>query len=140
LNGDWSGVLVDNYASAGWWLGAESTMNVEIRLQDIFEVPLPRGDVYILGSILHDLNDASANLLLRSIVENGKVAHVLVIERSYDPGLMSDSARDLDIRLLFGGQERSTRQLMSLLTSAGLRQVDASETIDRYRLLLGRSV
>jgi hypothetical protein len=62
----------------------------------------------------------------------------VVVERTWDPTLLRDSSRDLDMRLLFGGRERSDAELAALFSAAGLVVEPTVSTSDGYRVLTCR--
>jgi SAM-dependent methyltransferase len=87
--------------------------------------PLPgHGDAYLLSSILHDWNDADAEVILRRCAEAaGEGNRVLIGD------LVSTGEEDqvvfthLDLRMLayFGGRERTLEGFRALTAAAGLR-------------------
>lgn len=87
--------------------------------------PLPAGaDLYLLTWVLHDWSDEEAERILRRCAEAaGEDGRVLVVENLATDGRRADVAAAMDLRLLvlFGGRERTPRQLDDLVTRAGLR-------------------
>lgn len=91
--------------------------------------PLPAGaDLYLLTWVLHDWSDDEALSILRRCAEaaadGGKGdGEILVVENLVTDGRRADVAAAMDLRLLvlFGGRERTPRQLDDLVSRAGLR-------------------
>lgn len=87
--------------------------------------PLPAGaDLYLLTWVLHDWSDEEAERILRRCAEAaGEGGRVLVVENLVTDGRRADVAAAMDLRLLvlFGGRERTPRQLDDLVTRTGLR-------------------
>jgi O-methyltransferase/methyltransferase family protein len=85
---------------------------------------VPRGDAYVLSTILHDWDDESASAILRTIRAGAPAgARVLLIVAVVGPGNERDGAKWLDLLMLalFGGRERDATQWRSLIEGAGLR-------------------
>jgi hypothetical protein len=90
---------------------------------------VPSGDVYILGTVLHDWDDNHAASILRTIRENGASrARVLILDSVIEPGNDPQGAKWLDLLMLIiaAGRERTETEWRALVESAGLR-VDAIE-------------
>ncbi|WP_151483394.1 methyltransferase [Streptomyces albicerus] len=90
--------------------------------------PLPAGaDLYLLTWVLHDWNDDDALRILRrcaaAATPGGGGGEILIVENLVTGGRRADVAAAMDLRLLvlFGGRERTPRQLDDLITRAGLR-------------------
>lgn len=87
--------------------------------------PLPAGaDLYLLTWVLHDWNDDDALRILRRCAEAAADGgEILVVENLVTEGRRADVAAAMDLRLLvlFGGRERTPRQLDDLVSRAGLR-------------------
>jgi hypothetical protein len=84
---------------------------------------VPAGDVYILGTVLHDWNDEHAAAILRTIRECAPPgARVLIIDAVIPPGNDPYGAKWLDLLMLalFAGRERTEAQWRALLDGAGL--------------------
>jgi len=134
----WRGVLLDTYDDAGWWatVYASFGLRLERRLANVLTQDLPAADVYVLGSLLHDLTDADSAMLLQSCSDSArKGSRLVIIERWFDPGDLRDSARDLDMQILFGGRERTLIEYNEAVTYAGFASVTASATPDGYHVL-----
>ncbi|MBV8519304.1 MAG: hypothetical protein JO197_18060 [Acidobacteria bacterium] len=139
LPADWRGVVFDCYEDAGWLV---RTASPELReridvLQDDFSDRMPTGaGIYILGSILHNLDDADALGLLRRCRQTlDHSSELLIIERRWNPRDLADSSRDLDMHILFGGRERTDRELAELLNGAGFIHSTITTTTDGYRIM-----
>jgi len=141
LSADWRAVVSDCYEDAGWLV---RTASPELReridvLHDDFSDRMPMGTgIYILGSILHNLDDADAlGLLWRCRKALNNASELLIIERRWNPRDLADSSRDLDMHILFGGRERTDRELAELLNDAGFTHSTMTATTDGYRIMTG---
>jgi hypothetical protein len=138
---DWTAIVLDCYAEAGWLVN-ESSAPLRNRIQVInarMEHNIPTGvGVYILGSVLHNLDDQEAqDLLQRCALAAGKHSEVIIIERIWDPNNLSDSSRDIDMRILFGGRERTNQELADLVSGANVTLARTRVTTDGYRIFYG---
>jgi hypothetical protein len=96
---------------------------------DALEAVPSGGDVYVLKSVLHGLDDAAAARALarcRAAMEPGKT--LLLVEMVLPPGTDPHPARLMDLLMLVGchGCERGEDEYRALLGSAGFR-LDAVE-------------
>jgi hypothetical protein len=87
---------------------------------------VPRGDVYVLSTILHDWDDEHAAAIVRTIraaAEPG--ARLLVIETVLPPGNEPHGAKWLDLLMLalFAGRERDEAQWRALLDGSGFEPI-----------------
>lgn len=90
---------------------------------------VPPGDVYILGTVLHDWDDERAAAILRTISKAAPPgARVLILDSVIQPGNDPQGAKWLDLLMLViaGGRERTEAEWRALVEGAGLR-VDAIE-------------
>jgi O-methyltransferase/methyltransferase family protein len=90
---------------------------------------VPAGDVYVLGTILHDWDDEKAAAILRAIREAASPgARVLILDSVIQPGNDPQGAKWLDLLMLViaAGRERTDPEWLELVEGAGLR-VDAIE-------------
>lgn len=95
---------------------------------DFFE-RVPEGDVYILGTVLHNWDDVRALLILRTIRESAPpAARVAIIDSVIARGNEPDGAKWLDLLMLalFSGRERTQADWTRLIEAAGLT-VDAMQ-------------
>ena len=94
-----------------------------------FDGPPPPADCYLLKYIIHDWDDTRARQILASCRDGaGADGVILLIDR-----LLPDRLTDIpdhrrmaraDLTMMsYGGQERSEREMFTLLHSAGLRPV-----------------
>jgi hypothetical protein len=84
---------------------------------------VPQGDVYVLGTVLHDWDDAHAAAILRTIRDCAPPdARVVIIDAVIPPGNDPYGAKWLDLLVLalFAGRERTEGQWRTLLESACL--------------------
>ena len=91
---------------------------------------VPRGNVYILATILHDWNDDRAAAILRTIrAAAPDDARLIVIDAVIPPGNDADGAKWLDLLMLalFNGRERDERQWRMLLAAGGFEPVRIDE-------------
>jgi hypothetical protein len=136
-----TGTLFDMYPDAGWYVREVQpalTGRIDIQVGDpMGELP-GGGDLYFLASLLHDLSDASAlDLLERCSAAAADGSAIVVVERNWDRRSLPDSARDLDMQLLFGGQERTDDELSALLAGSGFEVTCVLRT-GNYLALSGR--
>lgn len=91
---------------------------------DFFQA-VPAADSYILKSVIHDWNDASAISVLKNCVAamRGKAGKVILLEMVLSPGNEPDLGKwiDLEMLMMAGGHERTEAEFAELLTKAGLR-------------------
>jgi hypothetical protein len=89
---------------------------------DFFE-RVPRGDVYVLSTILHDWDDESAARILGTIRGSAPAgARVRILDAVVPDGNGEHGAKWLDLLMLalFGGRERNEAEWRALLGAAGL--------------------
>jgi hypothetical protein len=98
---------------------------IEFVAGDFFE-RVPTGDVYVLGTILHDWDDERATAILRTIrnaAPDG--ARLLILDAVVPPGNEPAGSKWLDLLMLtlFAGKERSEAQWRELLAAGGFEPV-----------------
>jgi hypothetical protein len=86
---------------------------------------VPRGDVYVLSTILHDWDDEGAASMRTIHAAAPADARLLVLETVVPPGNEPHGAKWLDLLVLalFGGRERDETQWRELLADAGFEPV-----------------
>ena len=87
---------------------------------------VPRGDVYVLGTILHNWPDENAARILRAIrAAAPDDARLLVIDSVVPDGNGRNPVKWLDLLMLalFGGRERDEAQWRALLAATGFEPV-----------------
>jgi SAM-dependent methyltransferase len=87
---------------------------------------VPEGDVYILGTILHDWDDARATEILRTIRAAARPdSRLLIIDAVVPAGNEPGGGKWLDLLMLAisGGKERSEAQWRELLAAGGFEPV-----------------
>lgn len=103
-------------------LGADDRW--ELISGDFFE-SVPRADVYVLKSIMHDWPDEQATLILRNIRKAmAPGGRVLVMDPVIPPGNTPHASKLLDLIVMAvyeGGRERTEEELRQLFAGAGLR-------------------
>ncbi len=102
---------------------ALAARGVEFVAGSFFE-RVPAGDVYILGTILHDWDDEHAAAILRTIRADAPAgARVLIVDAVVATGNEPQGAKWLDLLMLAfaGGRERTEREWRQLLDGVGLR-------------------
>jgi O-methyltransferase domain/Dimerisation domain len=114
----------------------------EVESLDVFESVPRDGDVYVLGHVLHGLEDDRASLVLRNCARAmASGAHVLVVER-----LLPEAAHvhvdaqeafihDAVAFAIYGGRSRTESELRALISAAGLR-TDEVRVLDSGDCLL----
>ena len=102
---------------------------------DFFEA-VPRGDAYVLSTILHDWNDARAGAILRTIrAAAPKDARLIVMDAVIPAGNERHGAKWLDLLMLalFAGRERDEEQWRELLASAEFEPVQIEDGLIQAR-------
>jgi O-methyltransferase domain len=101
---------------------ALSAHGVEFVEGSFFE-RVPPGDVYVLGTILHDWDDEHATAILRIIRAGARPgARVLIVDAVLAPGNEPHGAKWLDLLMLtIAGRERTEPEWRALIEEAGLR-------------------
>jgi hypothetical protein len=88
---------------------------------------VPEGDVYVLGTILHDWDDEHAGAILATIRAHAPShARVVIIDSVLEPGNEPSGAKWLDLLMLvlFRGRERTEEEWRVMIEAAGFT-VDA---------------
>ena len=88
---------------------------------------VPAGDVYVLGTVLHDWDDDAATAILRTIRSDAPPrARVLILDAVVPLGNDPHGAKWLDllVLVLLRGRERTEAEWRALVEGAGLR-IDA---------------
>jgi len=140
LSTSWRCIILDNYEQAGWHAQSQiPPQQLRVKISRSWPA-LPQGaGLYIIASVIHNLDDTAALQLLRSCVRAATSrSQVLLIERTWDPSSLSDSSRDLDMQILFGGKERTDQELLALLKASGLHAVTKYDTDDNYRIITAK--
>ena len=97
---------------------------------------VPEGDVYMLGTILHDWDDDSATKILRTIrAAAPEHARLVVIDAVVPPGNEPFGPKWLDLLMLtlFAGRERDEEQWRTLLADGGFEPVRFDERLIEAR-------
>jgi O-methyltransferase domain len=97
---------------------------------------VPRGDVYILSTILHDWDDERSEAILRTIgAGTPEGARLLILETVIPPGNEPHGAKWLDLLMLtlFAGRERDEAQWRALLEAGGFEPVRIDDGIIEAR-------
>ncbi len=110
--------------------------NVAKRLQvvsgDFFKDPLPQADLYSLGRILHDWNNAKIQLLLTKIFESLPAGGgLLIAEKMLNDDKSGPSwaqMQDLNMLLCTEGKERTLLEYSELLKSVGFSDISGCRT------------
>jgi hypothetical protein len=87
---------------------------------------VPTGDAFLLSTILHNWDDASALRILRTVhAAAGETARLILLEAVIEPGNEPDGAKWLDLLMLalFAARERTEEQWRRLLLDAGFEVV-----------------
>jgi hypothetical protein len=97
---------------------------------------VPRGDAYVLSTILHDWDDEHAAMILRTIRAAAPAdARLLVLDAVVPAGNDPDGTKWLDLLMLvlFAGRERDEAQWHALLASGGFEPVRFEERLIEAR-------
>jgi hypothetical protein len=91
-----------------------------------FRVSVPRGDAYLLKSVLHDWTDEQCRVILGRCAEAaGASGRLVIVERvlpdQVGRGDLEALLSDLNMLVMLGGRERTESEFDRLLTSAGFR-------------------
>jgi SAM-dependent methyltransferase len=93
---------------------------------------VPEGDVYVLGTVLHDWDDESATRILRTIRRSApEGSRLLILDAVLPPGNEPNGTKWLDVLMLalLGGKERSEEQWRELLAAGGFEPVRFHEAL-----------
>jgi O-methyltransferase len=93
---------------------------------------VPPGDVFILGTILHDWDDERAASILRTIRSAAAAeSRLLVIDAVVPPGKEQGGRKWLDLLMLTvaGGKERTEAQWRELFAAGGFEPVRFHEAL-----------
>jgi acetylserotonin N-methyltransferase len=105
---------------------------IEFMAGDFFADPLPSGDLYALGRILHDWAEPKILLLLRKICDHlPSGGAVLIAEKLLDDdkrGPRWAQMQNLNMLTCTEGKERTAMEYRCLLEQAGFSQVAAAKT------------
>jgi hypothetical protein len=108
---------------------------------DILEYVPRGGDVYLLKSVIHGLDDDRATHVLRNCQQvMRKSSKVLLVEFVMPPGNDPFPGKLMDLLMLVGcyGRERTEEEFHSLFVAAGLRMVNLMTTKYGYSVMEGR--
>jgi O-methyltransferase domain/Dimerisation domain len=97
---------------------------------------VPEGDVYLLGTILHDWDDESAAKILRTIGAAAPGhARLVILDAVVPPGNEPFGPKWLDLLMLtlFAGRERNEDQWRTLLAEGGFEPVRFHERLIEAR-------
>jgi hypothetical protein len=97
---------------------------------------VPKGDVYLLGTILHDWDDDSATKILRTIrAAAPEHARLVILDAVVPPGNEPFGPKWLDLLMLtlFAGRERDEDQWRALLADGGFEPVRFDERLIEAR-------
>jgi SAM-dependent methyltransferase len=93
---------------------------------------IPEGDVYVLGTVLHDWNDESATRILHTIRSSAPAgSRLLILDAVLPPGNEPNGTKWLDVLMLalVGGKERTEPQWRELLAAGGFEPVRFHEAL-----------
>jgi O-methyltransferase domain/Dimerisation domain len=97
---------------------------------------VPAGDVYLLGTILHDWDDESATKILRTIrAAAPEHVRLVILDAVVPPGNEPFGPKWLDLLMLtlFAGRERDEDQWRALLAAGGFEPVRFDERLIEAR-------
>jgi acetylserotonin N-methyltransferase len=105
---------------------------IEVEAGDFFTDPLPEGDLYALGRILHDWTEEKIlNLLGRVHERLGRGGAVLIIEKLLDEdrrGPRWALMQNLNMLVCTEGKERTLAEYKALLRRVGFSEVQGCHT------------
>ncbi|HET8872996.1 MAG TPA: methyltransferase [Gaiellaceae bacterium] len=108
---------------------------IEFMPGDFFEA-VPRGNAYILSTILHDWDDDRAAAILRTIrAAAPEDARLLLLESIVPAGNEPDGTKWLDLLMLtlFHGRERSEDEWRTLLDAGGFEPIQLNDGLIEAR-------
>jgi ubiquinone/menaquinone biosynthesis C-methylase UbiE len=104
---------------------------------DFFQA-VPAADIYLLGWVLHDWDDADARRILTSIARATRPgARLLIFESVMPDGDQPHPSKAMDVTMLaiLGGRERTEEKYKALLDSAGFHLDRVVQTPSPYAVL-----
>jgi acetylserotonin N-methyltransferase len=111
---------------------SEATARIEVVEGDFFADPLPSGDLYSLGRILHDWGNDRIQLLLKKIFEalpaDGGLLVGEKLLKEDRTGPRGALMQDLNMLVCTDGRERSASEYETLLRNVGFGRVSAVQT------------
>jgi ubiquinone/menaquinone biosynthesis C-methylase UbiE len=122
---------------------ARVTERCEVVGGSFFEAVPEGGDAYLLKYILHDWDDAASFSILRACRRAcGPNAKLLVMERVVAPPNEGTETKISDLNMLVspGGKERTGKEFVALLASAGFRMERIVEVDARLSVIEGVAV
>lgn len=109
---------------------------------DFFTAPLPQGDLYALGRIIHDWSlEKSLQLLRRIYAALPPGGGVLLAEKLLDDSKTGPTwaqMQNLNMLTCTEGKERTLAEYEDLLTQAGFREITACRTSSPLDAILAR--
>ena len=105
-----------------------------------FEAVPEGADAYLLKSVIHDWDDASAiEILSKCRAAMADTGRLLVVERVIRPGNEPDRAKFADLYMLvaLGGRERTAEEYERLFAEAGFRLTDVIDTGSSFYVVEG---
>jgi acetylserotonin N-methyltransferase len=111
-----------------------STASARLKLAagDFFEDPLPPGDLYALGRVLHDWDESRIQCLLArihaSLPPGGAILLAEALLDEDGSGPVPAQMQSLNMLICTEGRERSPSEYRALLETAGFSRVEARRT------------
>jgi hypothetical protein len=105
-------------------------------VEGTFFESVPPGDVYVLSTILHDWDDASATAILGTVrVAASPESRLILLEAVVPPGNEPGSGKWLDLLMLalFEGRERNEAQWRALLKAGGFEPTNIEDGLIQAR-------
>jgi hypothetical protein len=97
---------------------------------------VPRGDVFVLSTILHNWDDEAASAILRVVRAGAQPgARLVLLESVVQPGNDAQGAKWLDLLMLalLDGRERDEAQWRTLLVANGWEPVSVRDGVIEAR-------
>jgi acetylserotonin N-methyltransferase len=111
---------------------SEAADRVRLQAGDFFSDPLPHGDLYTLGRILHDWDEGKIRLLLRRVRDalppGGAVLLAETLLWDDHSGPLPAQMQDLNMLTCTEGRERSLAEYEAILQESGFVDVRGSRT------------
>jgi acetylserotonin N-methyltransferase len=111
---------------------SSAAARVEFVVADFFTDPLPAGDLYALGRILHDWDDRKVHALLKriaaSLPSGGGILIAEALVNDDHSGPVYAIMQDLNMLVCTDGRERTATEYKTLLETAGFSSVEPART------------
>jgi hypothetical protein len=109
---------------------------------DFFQDPFPEADVHFYGMIFHDWPPDKcryfADKSFKSLPRGGRIIIHEMLFNDDRTGPFAVAAFNVDMLVAMPGQQYSGRELRTMLTEAGFRQIEVKDTFGYWSIVTGR--